>query len=465
MNLPDQLPPQARDIERAIIGAMLIDRECIGLVTEHITEQDFYAPANAAIFAMLVELDTKGIPTDQLTVSEELRKIDKLDMIGGERTLSGLISETASSANVIYHCRAVKDKYIKRRIITSCNAIIGDAYEGKKDGDELLFSMERLISEVGGGVIKDDDYSAIGDNLVELLAEISKNNTEGHRFPGIDTGMPKLNGYLGGFQKGRVTIIAGKTSEGKSALALEFAITAAQHGHPVGIISLEMTTAEIRVRTLQNQSLFSLNEGYSRKIEAEEMRLLSDGANRMYTLPLYVSDKGGLTITELLSRTKRMCKEKNIEMLIVDYLQLVVGRGTSREQEVANVSRNLKALALQLDISVIALSQFSRAADRRDGSPELSDLRESGAIEQDADTVLMVYSRHKSIEDEDYHDYSQGDLNKNIRELFIKKNRGGATNKKILLYTDLRYGWMKELSLAGKYQVDAEMRRQDSERV
>ncbi len=456
--LEEILAPHSHEMERAILGAMLIEPECIGLVIELISESDFYKPTHAMIYAAIASLYASDDPIDQLTIEEHLKRKDQLDLIVENTTIAGLYNEVAGSSGVTHHCRSLKDKSLKRKIITSCKAILAESYADKQDGDVLLANLGRTITSLDDDIVKKEDYVSVASNINDVMAQYQEINSRENRLIGINTGLPSLNDTIGGFQGGRLIVLAGKRGEGKSALALEFAMTSAMKDSPVGIFSLEMPANEIIGRMVQNKTPFQTNSIYQRKLKENEWRILADGANDVYNMPIYISDRGGLTITELMARARRMHREHGIKMIIVDYLQLVIGQGQTREQEVSSVSRSLKALSMQLDIPVIALSQFSRAADHRDGSPKLSDLRESGAIEQDADIVMMIYNRHDSLKDGVFHDYGEQENDDKIRELIVKKNRGGRSDKTILLYWESDFLWLKELSLAGKYQTDAQMR-------
>ena len=462
MSVPDKTYPQSLDTERAILGAMLVDTDCVGLVIEHISAQDFHSPQNSMIFAAIKSLYASSDTIDQITVMDALKREKQDDKIGGHPALSGLYSEVAGSSGVTHHCRILKDKYIKRRIITACKAIEAEAFEDKQDGDVLLSNLGNMLTSLDDETVKKDDYISVASRINSVVAQYQETNSRDNMLIGIDTGIPTLNHLIGGFQGGKMIVLAGKRGEGKSALGLEFAITSAAKGSPVGIFSLEMTSDEIIGRVIQNKTPFQTNKIYQQKLEDQDWRALTDGANEIHNMPIYISDRGGLSITELMARARRMHREHGVKMIVVDYLQLVAGMGQSREQEVSNVSRSLKALSLQLNIPIIAISQFSRGADRRDGPPKLSDLRESGAIEQDADIVLMIYNRHDGLKENVYHDYGERENDANIRELIVKKNRGGRNDKTILLYWEPDFLWLKELSLAGKYQTDAQMRRNNS---
>jgi replicative DNA helicase len=424
---------------------MVIDPDSIGIAIEMLSDVDFYKPEHAMIYNALVRLYGNDVPVDQLTLIEQLKRDGNIEHIGGELTISGLYRETASSANIVQHARILKDKTLKRKLISVANTVMGRAYEDKSEAEELLMELESMTSQAWSN--RQESYTSVSAKVHDVVNRLEDINERPNRLIGINTGISMLNGVTGGWQSGRLTVLAGKTGGGKTALALEFASQSARNGIPVAIFSLEAPAEEVTTRLVQSNAPFDMMKIYNQKLTADDWSVINDGAAKVHDYHIYVNDQSGLSITELIAKAKRLKRERNIGLVIVDYLQLVEGIGYNREQEVASVSRGLKNMAMNMQLPVIAISQFSRAADQRE-EPRLSHLRESGAIEQDADTVIMLYNRHETKGEGEFHDYGEDVYNEFVRELIVKKNRGGKSGDRILLY------WKPEFTRIGELGYD-----------
>lgn len=419
---------QAPDIERAVLGAMMIDDEAAGKAIELIKPENFSKPEYQIIFETIVELFENNIPVDGFTIGENLQKKNKLDAIGGEVAIAAIMSEATTSANIEYHCKTIKQKAQLRHLMLLTNQINTLCSEGKTEPavicDEVAYLMGEIVHEDENNEIK-----AVKDLIRPFSDKIEKIYQDGGGLIGLPSGFCNLDKMTGGLIKSNLIIVGGKTSHGKTSFALNIANNVSKKGHSVGIFSLEMSSDEVMKTLLQIEARYDMNRIFNgTKLEKTDWETISGGACRLYNSNIYIVDRGGLTISELNAITKRMKRDYKLELLIIDYLQLMIGHGDTREQEVASISRGLKALAKNLDIPVIALSQFSREVDRRKGEPQLSDLRESGALEQDANIVLFLYDGNT-----DKKDYGYGDENnKNIRELIIAKNRSAKKGTELL---------------------------------
>jgi len=435
----DRLPPQAPDIERAVVGAMLIDEDAIGVAIEMLDEKYFYKPMYAMIFRAVTDLFDNHIPVDQLSVTEMLKKRGQLDMVGGESTISALYEETASAANIRYHCLILKEKALLRELISVTTSYRNRCFENTADPSALLDELEQSIMNLSE-MRQTRSYYSLEETVHEAHAEIERKSQVGAGVTGIDTGFDRLNDLTSGWQNGDLIILAGRPSMGKTALGLDFAKNAASKGVPVGVFSLEMNVMQLVMRLLYNEGRFNSSFMRDRKPGPEDWTRLSDASNRLHNYPIYIDDTPGLSTLELAAKAKRLKTEKGIGLIVVDYLQLMQGTTKeSRQQEISSISRGLKSLAKELDIPVIALSQLSRALETRGGDhrPQLSDLRESGAIEQDADVVMFIYRASYYNIDPEYVINDEEVPKEEVAELIIRKQRNGPIGT-ILLH------WIKE---------------------
>ena len=391
----DRVPPQAVEAERAVLGAVLLDGSSINRAIDHLTDETFYREAHRKIFAAMLELDEKNEPIDLITVCDELQRSGDLESVGGRLFLSSLLDEVATSANIGHHSGRVQEKSILRRLISTGTSIVQDAYEGAGDVKEILDQAEQAIFEISENQVT-SGFKSIRDVVKPVFAEAHAIAKGERSQQGVLSGFSDLDSLLTGFQKGDLIIIAGRPSMGKTAFSLNIAQNVAiDSKRPVGIFSLEMAKEQLVHRLLCAEARVdshALRNGY---VAQRDWPNLTTAASLLSTAPIYIDDSATLTVLEMRSRARRLFKEANLSLIIIDYMQLInaSGRSESRQQEISQISRSLKALAKELSIPVIALSQLSRAVENRPGShrPLLSDLRESGAIEQDADVVLFLY--------------------------------------------------------------------------
>jgi len=435
----DRTPPQSSDVERAVLGAMLIDRDAVGKAIELIDGESFYKPVHQAIFRVLTDLYDRNIPIDQLTVAENLRQRGQLDSVGGETAIAALMNETGSAANIEYHCEILKEKALLRKIIVVTSSVQNMCYNEKADPSAVMDNLEANVYGLFG--MRHAKSTDVMSEIVEKAhAEIIKKSEAKDSLTGVDTGFKQLNKLTAGWQNSDLVIIASRPSMGKTALALDLAKNAAAKNIPVGIFSLEMSSVQLVMRMLFNEARFDGSMITTKKKKQEDWTRLNDACSRLYNYPIYIDDTPGLTSLELSAKTKRLKAEHDIGLVIVDYLQLMEGTSKeSRQQEISSISRSLKGLAKELNIPVIALSQLSRALEQRGGDhkPLLSDLRESGAIEQDADVVMFIYRASVYGIDPDYTITDEHVPTQEVAEIIVRKHRNGPIGT-ILLH------WIKE---------------------
>jgi replicative DNA helicase len=424
-----RVPPQAVDIEAQVLGAMLLEREAIAKVLEVLDEDVFHADYHRKIFQGMVALFERSEPVDTITLAEELRRRGQLDLIGGEAYLVELTMKVSSGANVEYHALIVLEKYLLRGLISAASAVTGRAYSQTEDAFDLLDAAETAIFQISEKRLKKSFVSmhkAVHDTI-EVLESIHGKHSG---VTGVPTGFPALDSLTGGWQNSDLIIIAGRPSCGKTAFALSLARNAALHREkptPVGIFSLEMSTHQLVMRLLCAEAKVDAHAVRTGRLPEDEWKRLSTAAGRLTNSNIFIDDTAALGILELRAKARRLKAEKNVGLIIVDYLQLMQGprAAENREKEISAISRSLKALAKELNIPVIALSQLSRAIESRtDRRPILSDLRESGAIEQDADVVSFVH-RPEMYEDPNS---EEGREMQGKAEIIVGKQRNGPTD-------------------------------------
>ena len=424
-----KIPPQALDLEEAVLGAMLIDKKGVDEVIDILQPDAFYKTAHQYIFNAIYQLFHDSQPIDLLTVSSALRKDGKLEIVGGEFYLVQLSQRVASSAHIEFHARIILQKFIQRSLIRISNEIIETAYKDSTDVFDLLDEAESKLYDVTQGNIKRSSQSA--QNLVieakTRIEEISKR--EG--LSGVSTGFQKLDKLTSGWQPSDLIVIAARPGMGKTALTLSMARDIAVTKEiPVAFFSLEMSSVQLITRLISAETGLSSEKLRTGKLADHEWQQLNVKVTDLEKAPLFIDDTPSLSIFDLRAKARRLASQNGIKLIIVDYLQLMTAGSSSkvgnREQEISTISRNLKALAKELDVPVIALSQLSRAVETRGGTkrPMLSDLRESGAIEQDADIVSFIYRpEYYNIDewDDDEHSPSEGQA-----ELIVAKHRNGG---------------------------------------
>ena len=424
-----KIPPQAIDLEEAVLGAMLIDEKGVNEVIDILSPEVFYKKSHQVIYESIQRLFKESEPIDLLTVSSDLKKNKNFELAGGDFYLINLSQKVSSSAHIEFHSRIIQQKYIQRKLISISNEIIQKSYNESTDVIDLLDEAESKLYDVAQNNIKGSSETA--QNLViqakKRIEEISKK--EG--LSGVSTGFEKLDRLTSGWQPSDLIIIAARPGMGKTALALSMARNiSVQKKIPVAFFSLEMSSVQLITRLISSETGLSSDKLRTGKLADHEWQQLNVKVSDLESAPLYIDDSAALTIFELRAKARRLASSYGIKLIVIDYLQLMnIGSGNktgNREQEISTISRNLKALAKELDIPVIALSQLSRAVETRGGTkrPILSDLRESGAIEQDADIVSFLYRpEYYGITewDDDMKTPSEGQ-----GEFIVAKHRNGA---------------------------------------
>lgn len=421
-----RLPPQNLEAEQAVLGAILIDPKSIDRVMPLLPENAYYKAAHNSIYGAMLELQNEGEPIDTVTLTNYLTKRGLLDKVGGAYYVTGLMEALPSAANVEHYTQIVREKHVLREIINAGQQLISDAYKGEEEPDELLDLAEHRLFDLQRRTqsAKDFTIESILSEAYHILDE-RHNRQKQHRYSGIPSGFIDLDDMTNGFQPADLVILAGRPSMGKTSLALNIARNAAseKYNHKIGIFSMEMSNYQLAMRFLTAEAGVDSHRMRRDTLGKRDWPKLSKAMGQLSRAPIFIDDTPGLDILGLRSRIRRFKADKDIEMVIIDYLQLIIGRSRieNRQQEMSDISRSLKALARELDITILALSQLSRAPEQRPGKdkrPIMSDLRESGAIEQDADMILFLYRPFV---------YSHDEKHKGLAELIIGKQRNGPT--------------------------------------
>jgi replicative DNA helicase len=427
-----KLPPQHIEAEQSILGGILIENEAINRVTEILDADDFYRDTHRKIFNALINLSERDEPADLITLTNELRKIDQLDSIGGASYLASLIDSVPTAANIQYYARIVKEKAILRKLIQTSTEIITQSYEDRGDVEGFLDEAERAIFDISEKRVRPSFYP-IREIVKESFVTIEKLFKKKEAVTGVPSGFKELDRMTAGFQPSDLIIIAGRPSMGKTAFCLDVVEYAAIYNKiPAAIFSLEMSKEQLVIRMLCSQAHVEgtrLRTGY---LNESDWPKLTIAAGSLSESPIYIDDTAALSVLELRAKARRLKSDHGLGMVIVDYLQLMKGRSRveSRQQEISEISRSLKALAKELNIPVIAVSQLSRKTEERTGNrPQLSDLRESGAIEQDADLILFIYR-------DEVYNRSEDNPNRGKAEVIIGKQRNGPIGKIDLAFLD-----------------------------
>jgi replicative DNA helicase len=423
-----RVPPQAMDIEAAVIGAMLLEKDAIAKAIEVLDDTAFYKPAHQSIYRAMMALFERSEPVDLITLTEELRRRGDLEKIGGEYYLTELTTKVSSAANVEYHAHIVLERALMRQLIHSSSEVINRAYSETEDALGLLDEAEQKIFDISEQRMRKSFVTM--DNAIHKTMELLESIHGKHDgVTGVPSGFGQLDEKTGGFQNSDLVIVAGRPSQGKTAFALSVARNAAlHHTKPtsVGIFSLEMSTQQLVMRLMCAEARVDAHKVRTGRLPEDEWKKLSMSVGGLYKAKMFIDDTPGLALLELRAKARRLKVEHNIGLIIVDYLQLMQGprNAQSREQEISAISRSLKSLAKELNIPVIALSQLNRSVEsRNDKRPALSDLRESGAIEQDADVVIFVHRPEMfGIQEQD------GEATEGLAEIIIGKQRNGPTD-------------------------------------
>ena len=419
-------PPATPEIEASVLGAMMIEKEAVPKALELLKPESFYLTSHRLIYEAMQSLFESSEPIDTVTLYEELKKREQIDEVGGAVYLSQLSQNISSAANIEYHAKIILEKQILRGLITSSHEIAKAAYEGTNDAFDILDQAERKIFEITESHLT-QSYQGMDRAVRDALEYIEAIHSQSQQKFSVPTGFYELDEILGGFQKSDLAIVAARPSMGKTAFALTIARnTAVDHEIPVGIFSLEMSTMQLIIRLLCAEGKLNAHLVRTGKLPHAEGVKLSKNAHKLIEAPIYVDDSPAQTVLEIRAKARRLKVEKNVGMIIIDYLQLMQGhaKAESREREISHISRSLKSLAKELNIPVIALSQLNRAVEARtDKRPQLSDLRESGSIEQDADVVIFLNRpEYYGIEKD-----ANGESLEGVAEIIVGKQRNGPT--------------------------------------
>ena len=424
-----KVPPHDLEAEQAIIGSMLTDRDAVISAIEILKEEDFYREDNKAIYTAILNLYNRAEPIDIITVKSELESMGKFEQVGGLEYLAELPEKVPTTANAMKYIKIVEEKSTLRRLIKTANEIIELGYSPTEDVEDIMEGAEKKIFNIMQEK-NQKGYAPIKDVLVESFTKLEELYNRKQHITGVPSGFTELDYRTAGFHGSELILIAARPAMGKTAFALNIATNAAVKANvPVAVFSLEMSKEQLVNRILCSESMVDSNKVRTGKLEEDDWTKLAGAIGPLSEAEIFIDDTPGINITEIRAKCRKLKLEKNIGMVVIDYLQLIQGsnkRGGSREQEISEISRSLKILAKELDVPVIALSQLSRAAEQRpDHRPMLSDLRESGAIEQDADIVMFLYR-------DDY--YNQDSDKKDIAEIIIANLRGGSTGTVELLW-------------------------------
>lgn len=458
-----KLPPQAPDLEEAVLGAMMIDKKGVSEVIDILTPEAFYKDAHKLIFEAIYKLFHNTQPIDLLTVSTQLKQDGNLELAGGDYYLIQLTQKVASSAHIEYHARIILQKYILRSLIRISSEIIEDSYDDSQDVFDLLDKAETKLFEISQTNIKTSTEAAqsLISQAKKKIEEIA--NQEG--LSGVPTGFEKIDKITSGWQASDLVIIAARPGMGKTAFVLSMARNmAVQYQIPVAVFSLEMSSVQLITRLISSETGLKSEKLRTGNLETHEWEQLNVKVKDLEQAPLYIDDSPSLSIFDLRAKARRMVSKYGIKIIVIDYLQLMTAgsnnKSGNREQEISTISRNLKALAKELNIPVIALSQLSRAVETRSSSagssrrPLLSDLRESGAIEQDADIVSFIYRPEYykiDVWDDDDNTPTQGQA-----EFIIAKHRNGALDNLRLRFIG-ELGKFENLDFDTSYQFESKM--------
>lgn len=416
-----KVPPHDIEAEQAVIGSMLTDQEAVYAAIERLKPEDFYREDNKQIYTAILNIYNKAEPIDIITLKAELSSMGKLDAVGGLEYIVELPEKVPTTANVDRYIKIVEEKSLLRNLIRAANEILSSGYAQEDEVENIVDHAEKKIFDVMQKKSQ-KGYTTIKDVLVESFTKLEELYNQKEHITGVPTGFAELDKKTAGLHGSELILIAARPAMGKSAFALNIGSYAATRANvPVAIFSLEMSKEQVGNRILCSEALVDSNNVRTGELNDEELGKLAETSGELSQAPIYIDDTPGISVMEIRAKCRKLKLEKNIGLVIIDYLQLIQGSGktSSREQEIAEISRSLKILAKEIEVPVIALSQLSRAVEARpDHRPMLSDLRESGSIEQDADIVMFLYR-------DDY--YNEDSEKKNIAEVIIAKQRAGST--------------------------------------
>ncbi len=424
-----RIPPHDVEAEQAIIGSMLTDKDAVIAAIEVLREQDFYREDNRIIYSAIMNLYNRAEPIDIITLKSELKSMGKLEAVGGLEYIVQLPDRVPTTSNVEQYIKIVEEKSMLRALIKTADELITLGYDPTQEVEQIIDTAEKKIFEVMQKK-NQKGYSSMKDILIDTFTQLEQLYNQKEMITGVPTGFADLDYRTSGLHNSDLILVAARPAMGKSAFALNIATYAAVRAKvPVAIFSLEMSKEQMANRILCSEAMVDSAKVRTGKIDDDEWAKLATASGELSEAGIYIDDTPGISIMEIRAKCRKMKLEKNIGLVVIDYLQLVQGsnkRGGSREQEIAEISRSLKILAKEINVPVVALSQLSRAPEQRiDHRPMLSDLRESGSIEQDADIVMFLYR-------DDY--YNEDSEKKNIAEVIIAKHRSGATGTVELLW-------------------------------
>ena len=455
-----KMPPQALELEETVLGALMLEKDALTDVIDILKPKSFYKEAHERIFTAIQNLFLRSEPVDILTVTNELKKTGELELVGGAYFITQLTNRVASAANAEFHARIIAQKYIQRELIRISTETIRDAYEDSSDVFDLLDSAEKnLFSIVEGNIRRNyDKMSTLIRQAINQI-ETAKNHKTG--ITGVPSGFTDLDRVTSGWQNSDLIIMAARPGMGKTAFVLTIARNAAvDFKYPIAVFSLEMSSIQLVNRLIASESEISAEKLKKGQLEDHEFQQMNAKIGKLAEAPLFIDDTPALSIFELRAKARRLKEQHNIKMIVIDYLQLMTvgkegNRNGNREQEISSISRSLKSLAKELSIPVIALSQLSRAVETRGGDkrPQLSDLRESGAIEQDADMVMFIYRP-------EYHGFTENDQGQSTTghaEILIAKHRNGALKNVNVRFIDRLAKFVDFDSSDGNYDAHAGM--------
>ena len=429
------IQPQATEIERIVLGSLMIDKDAFSMVSEILKPETFYEPRNQKVYQAIQTLSMEDHPVDIMTVTEELKKEGTINDVGGPGYILELSSRVASSAHIEYHAKILAQKFLARQLISFSSVIETKAFDETVDVDELMQEAEGSLFEISQKNMR-QDYTHINPVVKDAVSILQKAAANKGGLTGLSTGYARLDDYTSGWQPSDLVIIAGRPAMGKTSFALSLAKNiAVDLQEPIAFFSLEMSNVQLVNRLISNVCEISGKKILNGQLDDEEWSRLDKSISALQNAPIYIDDTPGMSIFELRTKARRLVREKGVKIIMIDYLQLMNASGArfgSRQEEVSTISRSLKGLAKELNIPVLALSQLNRTVENRDGlegkRPQLSDLRESGAIEQDADMVLFVHRP-------EYYRLFQDEKGNDLRgkaQIIIAKHRKGSTGDVLL---------------------------------
>jgi replicative DNA helicase len=419
-----KVPPQNLEAESSVLGGILLENEAVNLVLELLRAEDFYRESHRKIFRAMIELSDRNEPVDLITLSEFLKGRGDLEAVGGTAYLASLADFVPTAANISFYARIVREKSILRSLISTATDIATRGYEEQGNVEEFLDAAEKVIFDISEKKIK-ASFIAVGDMIKDTLKTVEKLYERKEMVTGVPTGYEDLDRLTAGLQPADLVIVAGRPSMGKTAFSLNIATNAAFAGIGAAVFSLEMAKEQLVLRLLCSEARVNNSKVRSGYLSERDFPKLANAAGRLHEAPIYIDDTPAISVLELRAKARRLIRDrsKKVGLIVIDYLQLMRGMGnaSNREQEISEISRSLKALAKELNVPVIAISQLNRRVeDRGDRRPMMSDLRESGAIEQDADVIMFIYR------DEVYN--KNDDSLKGVAEIIVAKQRNGPTD-------------------------------------